>query len=183
MKTLHFTYDPLALIRIVLQRFVEETIQGKFYKAKQFACYEYLTKLSDEGLENLLHEYTKRHELEAITLADWRKDGKLIFDIIFELPEYQQLEIDFKKRGYGSTGLGVLDVGRNTFYDCAFVQHWPTIQRIIETEYPRYHEPLQKMYIFESLMEHDGVTREELENFITNNFELFGGTKPLQEYL
>ncbi|CQR51430.1 hypothetical protein [Paenibacillus riograndensis] len=183
MKTLHFTYDPLRLVRIVLQRHVEETIQGRFYKAKQFACYEYLAKLSDEGLENLLQEYTKRHELEAITLADWRKDGKLIFDIIFEQPEYQQLEIDFKKRGYGITGLGVLDVESNTFYECGFAHHWQAIQNIIEKSYPRFHEPLQRMYFDETLTEHDGLTREELENFIMTNFELYGGTKPLQEYL
>ncbi|MNN80686.1 hypothetical protein D3C81_1974400 [compost metagenome] len=116
-------------------------------------------------------------------MADWRKDGKLIFDIIFEQPEYQQLEIDFKKHGWGATGLGVLDVQANIFYDCGFTNHWPTIQRIIEETYPQYHEPVRLMYLYEKLMEHDGVTREEVENFIMTNFELYGGTKPLQEYL
>lgn len=183
MKTLNFTYDPLRLVRIVLQRHVEETIQGKFYKAKQFACYDYLAKLSDESLENLLHEYMKRHDLEVITLADWRKDGELIFEIIFEQPDYQQLEMDFKKHGWGATGLGVLDVQANIFYDCEFVHHWPTIQAIVEKSYPPYHEPLQLMYMFEDLEEHNGITREEVEKFIMTNFELYGGTKRLQEYL
>ena len=144
MKTVKFTYDPLALVRIVLQRHVEENIQGKFYKAKQFACYEYLSKLSDDSLETLLREYTKRHNLEFITLENWKQDGELIFDIIFEQEVYRQLEIDFKKRGFGVTGLGVLDVGNNVFYDCEFVQHWSTIQHIVEKSYPRYAKALEK---------------------------------------
>lgn len=183
MKTVKFTYDPLALVRIVLQRHVEENIQGKFYKAKQFACYEYLSKLSDESLENLLREYTKRHNLEFITLENWKQDGELIFEIIFEQENYRQLEIDFKKRGFGATGLGVLDVGNNVFYDCGFVQHWSTIQHIVEKSYPRYAKALEKMYIYERLEEFDGVTREELEHFITTNFELYGGSKPAKDYL
>ncbi|SEN91699.1 hypothetical protein SAMN05518670_3057 [Paenibacillus sp. OK076] len=39
------------------------------------------------------------------------------------------------------------------------------------------------MYIYERLEEFDGVTREELEHFITTNFELYGGSKPVKDYL
>ncbi|ALP38013.1 hypothetical protein ASL14_19285 [Paenibacillus sp. IHB B 3084] len=183
METLRLSYDPLALVRIVLQRHVEETIEGKFYKAKQFACYDYLSNLSDEALEELLIEYMKRHNLEVITLADWRRDGKLIFDIIFEKPEYQQLEINFKKQGFGATGLGVFDVKSNIFYDCEFVRHWSTIQHIVKEAYPQYRGALQKMYMNENLMEFEGISRDELERFITTNFELCGGSKQIQEYL
>ncbi|MDY7989887.1 hypothetical protein UY286_04785 [Paenibacillus polymyxa] len=183
MKTLRLSYDPLALVQIVLQRHVEETIEGKFYKAKQFACYDYLSNLSDEALEELLIEYMKRHHLEVITLADWRCDGKLIFDIIFEKPEYQQLEINFKKRGFGATGLGVLDVANNVFYDCGFLHHWSTIRFIVEKSYSRYAKALEQMYINERLVEFEGISRDELEIFITTNFELYGGSKLIREYL
>ncbi|MDN8590845.1 hypothetical protein Q0V21_18985 [Paenibacillus sp. 11B] len=183
MKTVQFTYDPLALVRIVLQRYVEETIQGKYYKAKQFACYEYLAKLSDEVLNGLLAEYVKRHELEAITLSDWKKDGEFIFEIIFETAEYRNLEIHFKKRGFGLTGLGVFDRLKNTFHDCGFASHWPTIQSIVEQDYPQYHMALNKMYIYQKLQEYDGVSRTKLEEFIMSNFELCGGTKLITEYI
>jgi len=183
MKTMHFTYDPLALVRIVLQRHVEEVIEGKFYKAKQFACYKYLAQLSDEVLEELLCEYTKRHQLEVITLADWQKDGELIFEIIFETAEYKELEIRFKKNGFGLTGLGVFDRMNNSFYDCGFASHWPTIQHIVKEHHSKLHNALKEMYIDEKLSEFEGVSRVELERFIMTNFELCGGTKLLSDYI
>lgn len=183
MNTIKFTYDPLSLVRIVLQRYVEENIQGKFYKAKQFACYEYLSKLSDDSLENLLITYAKKHNLEFITLENWKQDGECIFEIIFEQDVYKELEIDFKKKGFGTTGLGVFDIKNNIFYDCDFIHHWSTIRHIIEKFYPQYSIALDRMYIDEKLEEYEGVKREELENFITTNFELYGGTKPINDYI
>ncbi|MGX4583341.1 hypothetical protein [Paenibacillus chitinolyticus] len=183
MNTLHFTYDPLALIRITLQRHVEETIQGNFYKAKQFACYEYLRLLSDDALEKLLVEYVDRHNLEAITLKDWKTDARLIFDIIFETEDYCKLELDYKRKGFGQTGYGVIDKSDNTFYNCSFGEHWAKIRQIVEQKYPELQDPLDAMYFDERLTEYEGVTRESIESFIISNFELTGGTKPVHEYM
>lgn len=183
MNTIHFTYDPLALVRIALQRHVEETIQGKFYKAKQFACYEYLRLMTDEVLEELLGEYVRKHNLEVITLSDWRSDASAIFEIINEKTEYQKLELDYKCSGFGLTGLGVMDRSDNTFYDCGFTHHWTTIREIIKSKYPELHEPLENMYFDEQINEYEGVTRETVESFIMDNFQLIGQTKPIHEYL
>ncbi|MCY7486387.1 hypothetical protein [Paenibacillus alvei] len=182
-KTMHFTYDPLALVRIVLQRYVEEFVQGKQYKAKQFACYEFLRVMADEALEALVTEYAEKHSLQEITLADWRADARAMFEIIFEKEDYKKLENDYKRRGYGATGQGVFDRSENMFYDCGFTYHWTTIRKIIEQRYPSYQDALDVMYHNDEVAEHNGVSREELDNFIVDNFELVGATKPIYEYL
>ncbi|MFD3274594.1 hypothetical protein ACE3MS_31360 [Paenibacillus dendritiformis] len=182
-KTLHFTYDPLALVRIFLQRYVEEFVQGKYYKAKQFACYEFLRVMTDDALEILLSEYASRYNLQEITLADWQADATAIFEIIFEKEEYKKLENDYKRKGYGVTGQGVWDKKENMFYDCGFTYHWTTIRKVIERRYPLYQDALDVMYHNDEVAEHNGVTREELDDFIVNNFELVGATKPIYEYL
>lgn len=183
MKYVSFTYDPLALVRIVLQRHVEEKIQGKFYKAKQYACYEYLRLLSDEDLEKVLVEYVNRHNLEAITLKDWETDARLIFDIIFETEDYRKLEFGYKRSGFGQTGYGVVDKSDNTFFDCSFGGHWLKIREIVKEKYPRMNDPLDAMYCNDRLTEYEGITRETIEGFIMGNFELIGGKKPIHEYI
>ncbi|MGG3282762.1 hypothetical protein [Paenibacillus solani] len=184
METLSFTYDPLALIRIVLQRFIEENIQGRYYRAKQYACYEYLNEnLNDDLLNEILSEFVKRHNLEAITLLDWREDARLIFDIIFERNDYKSVEVSFKRMGFGNTGLGVYDRQAGLFYECGMAHHWRTIRDIVRDSYPEKHEALEKLYCYSRLTEYGGFSREEIENFVMDNFELVGGMKSINEYL
>ena len=116
-------------------------------------------------------------------MSDWRSDAKAIFDIIYEKEEYRKLEFWFKCRGFGETGLGVVDKSDNSFYDCARVYHWSKIREIIEHKYPNLHKPLEAMYFNEYLTEYEGVTRESIESFIMDNFELIGETKPIHEYM
>jgi homoserine trans-succinylase len=183
VETVSFSYDPLALVRIVLQRYVEEKIEGKYHKAKTFACYEFLRLLTNENLENILRKYVEHHNLEAITLKDWKTDGQNIFELIFETDSYQQLETDYKRKGFGSTGLGVYDKEMNRFYDCARVGHWDCLKKIVADSYSHLSETLEIMWLYSDIKEHDGITRDKLESFLMNNFELVGGDKPIDFYL
>lgn len=184
-KELHFTYDPLQLVRICLQRHVEENIQGKTFKAKTFACYDFIFKVlnDDTKLEQLLEEYVKRHNLEVITLSNWRQDARLIFEIIYEQPEYRSILVEHQRHGFGQTGLGVYDRTTGLFFDCGMAHHFVTIRRIVEEYYPEKHEALHELWFDHELKEFGGFTRNEIELFIMGNFELVGGQKSAAEYL
>ena len=184
MGKFNFTYDPLVLSRLTLQIYVEKFIEGKFYKAKQFACYDYLTNLTDSELETLLLEYVKRESLEHITFENWEDDAKKIFEIIFESKAFKELEFNFKKMGYGLTGLGVVDKSDNTFYDCGLTQHWKEIKNILQNKHPELYDALDELQFKSGCnVSSNGVTREYLDNFIIKNFELIGGSKDLEFYL
>ncbi|WP_090739333.1 hypothetical protein [Paenibacillus sp. Mc5Re-14] len=183
METLHFKVDPMAMIKIALQRYVEQEVEGKYYKAKQFACYDFLRDIEDNTLDEIVQTYAKKEGLSAITLENWRKDAKLIFDVICEREDYKILETDYKMKGFGRTKFGVYDKQANVFYDCAWLHHFDTILNIVEKEYPHMHDALTEMYLSSSLEEFDGHTRKEIESFIMNNFELCGGSKKIQDYL
>lgn len=181
-KRLQYTYNPLNLVRLVMGMYAEK-LEGKHTKAVQFARYEYLRTMTDEELESHLYRHVSENEIEEITLEDWQSDCSHLFRYIYETERYKALELHFNKRGYGKTGLGVVDTADKIFYDCAVAQHWPTIMEIIKTKYTHLHEPLVEMYIHAKLNEYNGVTRKELDDFITTRFELIGGNKPLVEYL
>ncbi|PTY93049.1 hypothetical protein [Heyndrickxia sporothermodurans] len=183
MPQVQFTYDPLAITRFVMTRYVEEKIQGQYYKAKQFACYEFLDSMTDEELESILRQFIKQENLEEITFKDWENDARIIWDIISELERYKDLETKFKKAGYGLTGLGVLDKSDNTFYDCAFVGHWVRVMEIVENKYPDIFPALQEMYFYADVNESHGYTRDQVDDFILNQFQLIGESKSLKDYI
>ncbi|MBP1308869.1 hypothetical protein JOD82_001889 [Paenibacillus sp. 1182] len=174
-----FKSNPLALVRVALVQHVEEKVQGKFYKAKELACYTFLENLKDE----ILLIYIEREGLSEITLEDWQKEAKLMFDVIYDREDYKGLEIKYKRQGFGTTGLGVYDKNADVFYDCAQVEHWSKIREIVEYKYTPMFKALDQLYFNSSLDEYEGYTREEVESFILNNFELVGESKRLDSYL
>lgn len=181
-QRLNYTYDPLRLVRLVMDMYAEK-LEGKHTKAVQFARYEYLSTMADEELESHLSRCVGEEKIEEITLEDWESDCSHLFRYIYETERYKALELHFNKRGYGETGLGVVDTADKIFYDCAVAQHWPTIMEIIKTKYTHLHEPLEEMYFNAKLDEYNGVTRKELDDFITTRFELIGENKPLNAYM
>lgn len=183
METLHFKVDPMAVIKIALQRHVEEKIEGNFYKAKQFACYDFLRDIEDNSLSEILQIYAEKEGLSVITLEDWRKEAELIFDVIYQREDYKTLETDYKRKGFGQTRFGVYDKQAKVFYDCAQLHHFDTILSIVKKEYPHMHGALTEMYLLSSLEEFDGHTRKEIESFVMDNFELCGGSKRVEDYL
>ncbi|MFP3390633.1 hypothetical protein [Brevibacillus sp. SIMBA_040] len=183
MPTMEFTYDPLFITRHLLQSYVEKFVEGKFYKAKQYACYDFLNTMTDEELEGILRQYVKENNLEAITFKQPWVECAAIFEYIFNSERYRALELGFKRRGYGSTGMGVVDKTTNTFYDCGFLQHWPTVVEVIKEMYPDMHEAMDELLRRPGMEEHKGITRQTLDAFIMENFELIGGNKQIEFYL
>ena len=183
VKKISMSCDPMYLTKLLMQMYVEQFVQGKFYKAKQFACYEYLSDLSDDEIEEILFEFIEREKLEFITYDDWKYDMKVIWDIVSEKERYKAIETEFKKQGYGTTGFGVVDKSDNTFYDCKFAEHWKAVMEIVKEKYPEYNDALTTMYFHSDVDEYKGVTRLELDNFILDRFELIGNQKRLDDYL
>ncbi|ARF70734.1 hypothetical protein B7C51_25005 (plasmid) [Paenibacillus larvae subsp. pulvifaciens] len=183
-QTLHFTCEPISLTKLLLQMYVEKHIEGEnTVKAKQFACYEYLNTITDSELESLLEEYMTIENVEAITFEDWEKECGLIFNYIFKSNRYLEIELDYKKKGYSLTGLGVVDTSDNTFYDCAFAGHWQRIKEIMKDKYPELFEVLEELTCHSNEDSYNGVSRKELDNFILNRFKLIGGKNDLESYL
>lgn len=197
-QELSFQYDGLFLVRLFLQKHVEQNFDNEdneideedenvkaveVIKAVRFAHYEYLKQLTDEELEGFLLRYMKESQMDAITLTDWQKDCATVWSYIYETEKYKLLEFDYKKKGYGVTGLGVVDNSDNTFYDCGFTGHWPKVQEIIQEKYPHYYEPLMQMSYGSARDEYNGVTREEVDAFVLNTFTFTGGNKELGSYL
>ncbi|MCR6108629.1 hypothetical protein HXA34_20260 [Salipaludibacillus agaradhaerens] len=180
-QTLNYTCDPLQLVRLVMDMFAEE-LEGKHTKSIQFARYKYLRTMTDEELTTLLQRYIREQEVIDITLRNWRKDCRYLFQYIYKSERYQALKFEFNKQGYGKTGMGVVDKSDGTFYHCALGQHWSTIMEIINSKYPDLHPAFEAMYVYDNDV-HNDVTRKELDSFIINRFELIGENQPLDAYL
>lgn len=184
-EKLHFTYDPIFLTKHLLQRYTETHLEKALeVKATKFACYKYLHTVTDEEVESLLLEYVANEKIDAITFKKWEHDCKCIFECIFKRPRFIQLEFEYKKQGYSLTGLGVVDKSDNTFYDCSFAHHWATVQKILEEKYPNLHEAFIEMtYEDTNLIQYKEVSRESLDSFLLNNFELIGNRNSLESYV
>lgn len=181
-QTLSFKCDPLRLLRLTMDIFAEN-LEGKHTKAIQFARYEYLRTMTDDELKELTERYINEQELEVITLEDYEKDCSHLFQYIYKSERYKALEFKFNKKGYGKTGMGVVDNSDNTFYHCQFAHHWQKVTEIIKMKYPHLGKALDAMYLNDKLNEYDGVTREYLDNFITTRFEFTGASRPIDKYM
>lgn len=182
---MHFTYEPIALTKLLLQMYAENHLEKeKKAKATIFAVYKYLDTVTDEQVESLLLEFATNEKIEEITFKDWKHDCKCIFDCIFRTSRFNELEFEYKKQGYSITGLGVVDKTDDTFYDCVFAEHWQTIEKILEEKYPDLYEAFIEMtYGHKEVKEHKGITREYLDGFILDNFQLIGGRNSLDSYI
>lgn len=136
MKQVHFTYDPINLTKLLLQMYVEQEIEGKTTKARQFASYEYLQTLTDEECEEVVHSFAERENLSVITYDDYKHDCKIMFDIIEAGERFKAILNKNLRSGYGETGMGVFDKSDQTFYECGFTEHWETVMKIVKEKYP-----------------------------------------------
>ncbi|WP_078598610.1 hypothetical protein [Evansella clarkii] len=184
MKAIPFTCEPLTLVRIILNKYAENR-DGLDSKAVQFARYEYLTKptLTDDKLRELLCEYAQKENLSKITFENPEEEAERIFQCIYESETYKELLFDFNRRGYGRTGLGVIDLSDRSFYDCETAEHWDKLLEILEKKYPKYREALTFLSMYESLDEHNGMSRKDVDAFILETFDFVGGYQPLEEWL
>lgn len=81
-KTIGFTYDPLNLTRLLFQMYVEKHIEETRHQVVVFTYYEYLDKLTDEELKEVLTTYVRKENLAEITYSDYEKDFKVICEIV-----------------------------------------------------------------------------------------------------
>lgn len=184
MEQVSFTVDPIWLTRTLLQRYVEEIIEDNYDKAFVFACYEYLRAVEDQELEEVIEKYMKNNNVEEITFSDWEMEVSGIINVVFETEKFNGLKFEYERKGYGSpSGMGIVDKINKAFYPCGFGGHWNKLMDVVTDKHSKYGEPLDRMYTYSDMDEYNGVTREELDKFIMDNFEFVGGTKPMSEYL
>lgn len=166
-KQLNFTYDPIVLTKLLLQMYAEQVIEGNTFKARQFACYEYLRTQTDEECESLVQEYAEQENLSVITYDNWKEDCRIMFEIIEQKKRFKEQLFQYQVDGYGATGLGVADMTDKTFYDCEFAHHWETVMEIIREKYS--HMTYQEL---------DGV-----DGFIMKNLKLVGSDRAMKTNL
>lgn len=182
---MHFHYEPLALTKLLMEIHIEKFFDSKKGKGKskahRFAIFEFLRTMVDEELESILHVFVEKEGYEEITFENADHDFNSIYEIVYGLQRFKDLENDFIKKGYA--GKGVFDEKYKTFYPCNFAGHWATITSIIDTQYPHLFNAFSEMSIFNNKDSFEGITRKEIDDFILSNFTLIGETRKLANYL
>ncbi|MDC6267742.1 hypothetical protein [Lysinibacillus fusiformis] len=182
---MHFHYEPLALTKLLMEIHIEKFFDSKKAKHKskahRFAIFEFLRTMADEELESILHVFVEKEGYEEITFENTDHDFNSIYEIVYGLQRFKDLENGFIKKGHA--GKGVFDEREKKFYPCDFAGHWETITTIIETQYPHLFNAFGEMSIFKSRDSFEGITRKELDDFILTNFILIGETRQLSNYL
>lgn len=182
---MHFQYEPLALTRLLMDIHIEkffDSREGKRKsKAHRFATFEFLRTMEDEELESILHAFMEKEGYEEITFKNDKHDFNSIYEIVYGLQRFKNLENGFIKKGHA--GKGVFDDLKKTFYPCGTAEHWKTISTIIETEYKHLFEAFLEMSTSGDEDSYKGITRKELDEFVKSTFILIGETKLLSNYL
>lgn len=182
---MHFHYEPLVLTKLLMDIHIEkffDSEEGKRKsKAHRFAIFEFLRTMEDEELESILHVFVKKEGYEEITFKDTEHDFNSIYEIVYGLQRFNDLENGFIKNGYA--GKGVFDEKGKKFYPCDFAGHWATITTIIEDQYPHLFNAFREMSVFSNVDSFEGIKRKEMDEFILSNFILIGETRQLSNYL
>lgn len=190
---------------MVLSLCLLSAYQGQFVneiktESNKQGLVQVMTDVEKTNLNNVLQDlHRKSVKIIDIKLSDTKDTTgyvRTVYTVIYErigkknvkecLMQFSKLKdlkiwfLNIKKRGYGETGCGVIDKSNNTFYECKFGEHWSRVMQIVEEKHPRYASPLKLMYATHRIDEHNGVTRDEVEQFI---FELVGEQKSLDEYV
>lgn len=178
---LGFTYEPLALTRLVLNIYLEKKYDRneKYEKSVRFAIFEFMRTLEDEELEKILHEYVSKDNVEAITFED-DADCERITHYLMQTQRYKDLVFNYQERGI--SGLGVVDNSDKTFYPCDFAHHWQTVGAILRKKHGDYGIAFDEI-MYHNQKEYNGITSEDLDKFILETFKLVGETKSIEQQL
>ncbi len=97
---LNFIYDPIGLTKLLIQMYVEQEIEGTTFKARQFALYDYLHEFTDKECEEILQQYIGQENLEVITYSEWKKDCKIMLEIIERTERFNSLLMKYSQKGF-----------------------------------------------------------------------------------
>lgn len=178
-----FKCEPISVTKLLMVLYLEKHVSEKAPRAKVLAFSEYIRTITDEDCEGLIMEFARREGIEEITYEDWEHDMEAISRLIEEDNRFKELVLSNQRLGHGLTGMGVFDKTTRNFYDCHFSEHWPTVRQIIQADYPQYFEAMNEFVYNTEKNEYQGITKNFLENFIMENFELAGADRPLHNYL
>lgn len=128
-EKLAFSVDPIYLTKHLLQRYVEEEIEGKTQKPRQFAMYEYMRLMTDLDCIKLVDTYGAQEKLEFITFEDWKNDCRIMWTIIESSDKYNELLKRFRlsavKKYEFEEDKGVSGVllANGDFLKCGYQEH------------------------------------------------------------
>lgn len=181
-KEISFSCNYLKLTTLTL----ENRIKKKYYENESLskpvrnALLEFMQTIEDEKLELILSLYLEKDKVDAITLDSVEELDRIIF-YIMNTTKFKNLVLNNQKNG--QSGLGVLDLSRNSFHSCDMGEHWHTIRSLIKDSYDRLYGAFKMFQYDKTLKEFEGIKKEELEQFILSNFLLIGESKELSDYL
>ena len=98
-QRIHYTYDAIALTKMLWSMYVEQEIEGETYQARQFALYEYLRVVSDEDCEAIIKAYATQEGLTEITYSNWKEDCRIMFELIEKSEHFDQLLMKHRTAG------------------------------------------------------------------------------------
>lgn len=189
-ESISFTYDALGLSRTIIQVHVESRYDGNltYSESVRFALFEFLRTMEDEELKKIMTDYLSESKVEAIHFKG-DENGKLTEDkdclgIVDQLMRTERFkDLVFKNKRNGCSGLGVIVLQKKLFYQCEFGEHWSKVGKALRENYPSYADAYDEMLLDSDLKNYNDISREELDNFILENFEFVGGRNKIEYYL
>ena len=177
-KIVHFyTNDPYNLLNLLAQIYYEKNIDvdEDFPESSRYALidmlYEDKYKLTNEEWTTICKRYQEEHNEQG---ADEFLIGKNDDQGQYFCKQIQLME-RYKKRKFHHTlrwgdpeyDYYVADLQKEEIYPCHLGEHYGTILFILKKD---YNKKVKQM------------TPEELDEFVLNNFKLYGNSKSLKTY-
>lgn len=140
--------------------------------------------------QEIFDEVAKEYNVEFKEDETKRFIGVFISKAIFkgmELVQDTSLVTDYYKEAkqiQTDNRCGIVDRTDDTFYPCSFGSHWQKIKEVMQEKYADKYEALEEMtYSLDNKTTYKGITKQEIDEFIMNNFSLLGGTNAIESYL
>ncbi|WP_144472991.1 hypothetical protein [Bacillus pumilus] len=189
-ESISFTYDPLNLSRKIIQIHAENKYDGNksYSESVRFALFEFLRTMEDEEFKKIMTDYVLESKVKAIHFKGDENGGltedKDCVGIVDHLMSTERFkDLVFKNKRNGCSGLGVIVLKKKLFYQCEFGEHWSKVGKVLRENYPSYADAYDEMILDSDLKNYNDISREELDNFILENFDFVGGRNKIEYYL
>ena len=174
-KYVHFwTDDPYSLLNLLAQIYYEKNIDSneKYSDSTSFTFVDMLCnkeyKLNQDEWIDICKKYQKAHNQSGEFLIGENDDqGQYFCEQIQQMERFKKRKLYYDLCGYGEFEYFVYDASQEKIYPCNLGEHFGTILKIIDKFYL---ERVEKM------------TEEQLDNFVLNNFKLYGNLKSIVSY-
>lgn len=169
-----WTDDPYRLLNLLAQIYCEKNIEpNKTYSKSEIYAfgdilYQEEYQLNKKEWIDICKKYQKNNNQSGEFLISGNDDqGQYFCEQIQQMDRFKKRKLYYDLNGYSEFEYFVYDSSQEKIYPCSLGEHFETILKIIDT---RYLEKVEKM------------TEKQLDDFVLNNFELYGNRKSITSY-